>query len=253
MERNPHVPTPYLPEPGDRRSSRVSAAGRRSPCRRRRHDRLGLPRPEGAGQAHGRPDRHRRRHGRAVQRRDLRRCRRRPVQHRHPRERHEVGGRGAAARQARLHPGRPARGLRQGPQAEGPRAHARLAQPAAGLAHRRGRGRQHHQGPGAHDPQAAHRDRDGPLQGRHLGVGRRERGVQRRRHAAGLAVAAAAGPGLHRRRVPLGAQGRPEGDPLLQRLQHRGHQRRRATPSTRWSRSCAARTCRSRRSGCRAT
>ena len=30
--------------------------------------------------------------------------------------------------------------------------------------------------------------------------------------------------GLHRRRVPLGAPGRPEGDAVLQRLQHRGHQ-----------------------------
>ena len=80
-------------------------------------------------------------------------------------------------------------------------------------------------GPAARHSQAAHLHRDEALPRADLGLGRRQRGVQRRRHPARRLLVAEPRPGLHRRRLPLGAPGRPEGDSVLQRLQHRGSQR----------------------------
>ena len=91
------------------------------------------------------------------------------------------------------------------------------------------------------------------FRGRDLRVGRRQRGVQRGRHAARHHLAAPARPRLHRQGVPVGPPGRPARQALLQRLQPRVDraQERRGVRARR--RTCAARACASTASASRAT
>ena len=100
------------------------------------------------------------------------------------------------------------------PRPQGPRPHPRLARPAAGLDAEHGRQR-----PAQRDDQP-HQRGDGPLQGQARLLGRRQRGVQRRRQPPVVE------PAEHRQRLDRGrvqdrARRRPVGQALLQRLQHR--------------------------------
>jgi hypothetical protein len=133
------------------------------------------------------------------------------------------------------------------PSPDRPRPHARVAQPAARVADLR----RLHRRPARGDPPQAHHRRGLALPRAHLRVGRRQRGLQRGRHAARHGLAAPARPRLHRQGVPLGPSGRSARQALLQRLQPRGD-RPRATRRSRSSRTSAATGCRSTASASRA-
>ena len=226
---------------------------RERPCPRphgaRGGSRAGAPSARAARPRSAPADRHRGQHRPAGLRRDLHEHPRPRVQQRHARERDEVGERRGAARRPGLLGRRPARRPRARPPPGRARPHARVAQPAAGVAdlghlhRRRARG----------DPAPAHHRRGLALPRARLRVGRRQRGVQRGRHAARHHLAAPARPRLHRQGVPVGPPGRPARQALLQRLQPRVDrpQERRGVRARR--RTCAARACASTASASRAT
>ena len=161
------------------------------------------------------------------------------VLHRHRRERDEVGEPRADPRHVQLGPGRRADRHRRAQPAARPRPRAELAQPAAGLAHRRHRRRLHRRPAAAGAAEEAHHRRRDALPRPDLAVGRGQRGGQRpvgdaqrdpprrQRRVVQAEVRRPARPGLPRRRVPHRARRRPEGAAVLQRLQHRGVRRRR--------------------------
>ena len=140
------------------------------------------------------------------------------VVQRHARERDEVGRRRSRSRPVRLVRSGRDRRLRQEDRQVRARAHAGLAQPAARLGGRAG------SGGAARCGQGPHQDRGRPVPRQDPRVGRRQRGVQRGRHAQADGVPGEARRPLHRRRVPLGTRGGPEGQAVPQRLQRRGPQ-----------------------------
>ena len=114
--------------------------------------------------------------------------------------------------------------LRRAARSARARAHAGVAQPAAELADAGRRQRHDQRLSAARSAAPAHHHRGGPLPRQDLAVGRRQRVARRCESVADQAerlLGLAPRPGHHRRRVPLGARGRPGGVALLQRLQHR--------------------------------
>ncbi|CAK7279453.1 hypothetical protein SGPA1_10231 [Streptomyces misionensis JCM 4497] len=129
-----------------------------------------------------------------------------------------MGHDGAVPRIVQLRPRRSDRRSRVRSRAADARPHPGLAQPVAELGrfdHRRGHAAQCDGQP--------HHHRDDPLQGQDLRLGRGQRGVRRRRQrpAAQLGVPQRARRRLHRGGIPHRPGGRPRGQALLQRLQHR--------------------------------
>ena len=119
-----------------------------------------------------------------------------------------------------LQPRRPDRELGPQQRQAGPRPRAAVARPAARL------GAEHvRQRPAQRRDQPRHPGRH-PLQGQGLRLGRRQRGVRRRRPRQPPRLQPAAHrQRLDRGRVPRRPHRRPERQALLQRLQHRRHQR----------------------------
>ena len=190
--------------------------------------------------------RHGGRHRGAGRRRDLpRRGRGAQFDSGHPRERDEVGGRRA----------RP-QGRYDFAQADTlvafARAHGQLVRGHTLVWHNQLpawlTSRQLDREPSCGHPRQHIIDRGRPLPRPDLGVGRRQRGVQRRRHRCATHLAAVhLGPGYIADAFRWAHQADPHGDPVLQRLQHRGHQRQERRGVRAASSRCRRRACRSRR------